>query len=84
MGGSRDSPDGSDSKGSACNAGDPGAIRDREDPLDKGMVTHASILPWREFHGQRSLTGYSPWAHRESDTTKWLTLSLFRGTQVNP
>ena len=84
MGGSRDSPDGSDSKGSACNAGDPGAIPDREDPLGKGMVTHASILPQREFHGQRSLTGYSPWGHRESDTTKRLTLSLFRGTQVNP
>ena len=57
---------------------------DREDPLDKGMVTHSIILPWREFHGQRSLTGYSPWGHREPDTTKRLTLSLFRGTQVNP
>ena len=22
----------------------------------------------REFHGQRSLTGYSPWSHKESDT----------------
>ena len=26
-----------------------------------------------EFHGQRSLVGYSPWGHKESDTTKWLT-----------
>ena len=23
-----------------------------------------------EFHGQRSLVGYSPWGHKESDTTK--------------
>ena len=23
-----------------------------------------------EFHGQRSLAGYSPWGHRESDTTE--------------
>jgi len=23
-----------------------------------------------EFHGQRSLAGYSPWGHKESDTTK--------------
>ena len=23
-------------------------------------------------HGQRSLLGYSPWGHRESDTTEWL------------
>ena len=29
------------------------------------------FLP-REFHGQRSLAGYSPWAHKESDTTERL------------
>ena len=23
-----------------------------------------------EFHGQRSLTGYSPWSHKELDTTE--------------
>ena len=27
-----------------------------------------------EFHGQRSLVGYSPWGRKESDTTEWLTL----------
>ena len=26
-----------------------------------------------EFHGQRSLVGYSPWGHKESDTTEQLT-----------
>ena len=26
-----------------------------------------------EFHGQRSLAGYSPWGHKESDTTEQLT-----------
>ena len=26
-----------------------------------------------EFHGQRSLVGYSPWRHRESNTTERLT-----------
>ena len=25
-----------------------------------------------EFHGQRSMAGYSPWGHKESDTTEWL------------
>ena len=30
----------------------------QEDPLDKIMATHSSILA-REFHGQRSLVGYS-------------------------
>ena len=33
---------------------------DQEDPLEKGMATHSSILPG-EFHGQRNLAGYSPW-----------------------
>ena len=27
-----------------------------------------------EFHGQRSLVGHGPWGHKESDTTKRLTL----------
>ena len=37
-----------------------------EDPLEKRMATHSFILPfWNgEFHGQRSLGGYSPWGHR--------------------
>ena len=37
----------------------------REDPLEKGMATHSSILAWRI--GQRSLAGYSPWGHKEWD-----------------
>ena len=40
-------PGGSDSKESACNAGDPGSIAGSEDPLEKGMTTHFSILAWR-------------------------------------
>ena len=40
-------PGGSDGKESACNAGDSGLIPDWEDPLEKGMVTHSSILAWR-------------------------------------
>ena len=40
--------------------------------LEKEMATHSSILTW-EFHGQRSLMGYSPWGLKESDTTKQLT-----------
>jgi len=31
-----------------------------EDPLDKEMATHSSILAW-EIHGQRSLVRYNPW-----------------------
>ena len=40
-------PGGSDSKGFACNAGDPGWSIVGEDALEKGMATHSSILAWR-------------------------------------
>ena len=46
-----------------------------EDPLEKGMATHSSILAWRI--PWRSLAGYSLWGRKESDKTKQLTLSLF-------
>ena len=38
---------GSDGKESACNAGDLGQSLSREEPLEKGMATHSSILAWR-------------------------------------
>ena len=34
-----------------------------EDPLEKEMATHSSILAWKS-QGQRSLMGYSPWDHK--------------------
>ena len=46
---------------------------DWEDPLEKGMAIHSSILALRESHGQRSLAGHSPWGCKESDTTEQLT-----------
>ena len=39
-------PGGSGGKESAHNAGDPGRSLDLEDPLEKGMVTHSSVLAW--------------------------------------
>ena len=36
---------------------------------------NGNFLPG-EFHGQRSLEGYSPWGRKESDTTERLTLPL--------
>ena len=53
-----------------------------EDPLEKGMATHFSILPG-ELHEQRSLVGYSPWHCKELDVTDQLTLSLFFHTTQN-
>ena len=37
------------------------------------MATHSSILPG-EFHGQKSLAGYSPWGCKEPDMTERLLL----------
>ena len=48
---------------------------DREDPLEKRMVPIPVFFP-EEFHGQRSLAGYSPWGRKESDMTELLTLLL--------
>ena len=50
-----------------------------EDPLEKGMEWQPTpvFLPG-EFHGQRSLSGYSPRGCKQSDTTEQLTLSPFK------
>ena len=40
-------PDVSDGKESAFNVGDLGLIPGLENPLEKGMATHSSILAWR-------------------------------------
>ena len=37
------------------------------------MATHSVFLPG-ESHGQRSLVGYSPQGHKESDTTEQLSV----------
>ena len=58
----------------------------QEDLLEKEMATHSSVLAWR-IHRERSLVGYSPEGHKESDMTERLTLSLqneFIQTGPNP
>ena len=40
----------------------------QEDSLKKVMATHFSIFAWR-IPWTRSLAGYSPWDHKESDMT---------------
>ena len=56
-------PGGSDGKESACNAGDPGLILDREIPWRREWQ-HTPVFSPEESHGQRSLAGYSPWGHK--------------------
>ena len=42
---------------------------DWEDPLEKEMATHSSILAWK-IRGWKNLVGYSPWDRKESDMTE--------------
>ena len=42
-----------------------------EDPLEKEMAAHSSILAWK-IPWTQSLVGYSPWGHKESDMTEQL------------
>ena len=41
----------------------------REDPLEKDWQSTPALLPGKS-HGRRSLIGYSPWGHKELDTTE--------------
>ena len=70
-------PGGSDGKESACNAGDSGLIPELRRFPWRGKWQLTPVLLLGEFHGWRSLAGYSPWGCKESDRTEWLSLSLF-------
>ena len=51
----------------------------REDPLEKETATHSSILAWSIPRTEEPGGLYSPWGHKESDTTEGITLSLYIG-----
>ena len=61
--------DGATGKESACNAGDTGDLGRKWQPT-------AVFLPGK-LHGQRSLEGFSPWAHKELDTTEHAHMPLY-------
>ena len=62
-------PGGSDDEESACNVEDLGSLPrlGRSSGEGHGNLLQQSCLG--NPHGQRRLTGYSPWGHKESDTT---------------
>ena len=47
-----------------------------EDPLRRAWQPTPVFLPG-EFHGEKSLAGYSPWCHKESDMTEQLYIYIF-------
>ena len=62
-------PGGSEVKASACNAGDLGSTPGWEDPLEKELATHYSILAW-EIPWTEEPGGLWSMGHKESDTTE--------------
>ena len=64
---------GSDSKASACNAGDLGLIPRLGRSPGGGHCNPLQYSCLENPHGQRSLVGYSPWGHKESDMTEQLS-----------
>ena len=55
----------------SCNARDTGLIPGLGRSPGEG---NGNPFLTGEFHGQRSLAGYSPWGHKGSDMTEQLTL----------
>ena len=73
----------SDGKESACNAGDPGfGPWVRRIPWRRKWQSTPVFLPG-EFHGQRSLVGYSLWCCKESDMTGRLTHMHITSLRLN-
>ena len=64
-------PGGAEVKVSVCNVGDLVRSLGREDPLEKEMATHCSILAWR-IPCMEELGGLQSTGRRESDTTERL------------
>ena len=52
-----------------ANVGDTGLIPESGRSLGEGIGQPTLVFLPRKSHGQRSLAGYSPWDHRESDMT---------------
>ena len=79
---SSSSSSGSDGKESACNEGDLDSIPGLEISPGKGNGYPLQYSYLKNPHGQKSLVGYSPWSHKESDMTE--QLSTYTSFYFNP
>ena len=74
---------GSDGKEPACNTGDQSSIPGWERSPQEGNGSPVQYTCLENPHGQKSLVGYSPWGHKESDTTKSSTATVGWGQLVD-
>ena len=70
-------PGGSDGKESTCNVEDLGSIPGLGRSPGGGHGNPLQYSCLESPHGQRSLAGYSPWSHKESDMTEWLSIGYY-------
>ena len=62
-------PGGSRVKNPPAHVGDTGSISGLGRSPREGNGNSCQYSYLEKSHGQRSLMGYSPWGHKESDTT---------------
>ena len=67
-----DFPGVSDGKASVYNAGDPGSVSGLGRSPGEGNGNPLQYSCPEKSHGWRNLVGYSPWGHKELDTTERL------------
>ena len=70
-------PGGLDNKESACTARDGSSVPGLERSSGEGNGYPLQYYCLENSKDRGAWLGYSPWAHRDSDTTELLTLSLF-------
>ena len=70
-------PGGSAAKESTCNVGDLGSISGLGTSPGGGHGNPLQYSCLENPHGQRSLAGYSPWGHKESDMTEQLSTHIY-------
>ena len=81
-------------KESACQCRRYRRCRRQRRPRRDGFNPWVRKIPWNrqpapvflpgKFHRQRSLVGYSPWGHKESDTTDHTRKTNLRLTNLHP
>ena len=69
---------GSDDKEFACSVGDLGSTPGLERCPGGGHGNPLQYSCLENPHGQRSLVGYSPWVHKESDMTERLSTHMVK------
>ena len=67
----------------ARDTGDAGLIPGSGRPPGEGCGNPLQLFLPEKSHGQRSLAGYSPWSHKELDTTEHTPGNLIRRRRMD-